>query len=182
MPVVDRVEITHQRLAAQRPDLDLSGWNLLARVARVWFLAGEAIAEVLKPFGLTQHEYVLLASLRDLGPPYASSPSRLLEAAVITTSGGLANMLNRLESRRLVKRGPDPADRRGVLVTLTPAGLELIQDATTAYIAVENRLVSGLGREKVRELTLGLRDLLVAIDPVMLPRAREEPESRSNKS
>jgi DNA-binding MarR family transcriptional regulator len=169
MSLGDRVEITAQRLRSQRPDLDLAGWELLARVARISFLANEAVSEALKPFGLTQHEYVVLASLRDMGPPYARSPSRLLDAALITTSGGLTNLLHRLERDGLVTRSPDPNDRRGVLVSLTDKGLNLVQEASTVYLATANQFLAGLSLEQVESYTSVLRDLLVAIEPVMLP-------------
>ena len=169
MPLGDRTEITEQLIRGQRPDLDLTGWRLLARIGRLWYLATEAIADALRPFGLTQHEYIVLASLRDAGPPYTSSPSRLLDAALITTSGGLTNMLHRLEANGLIARMPDPSDRRGVLVTLTDGGLALIQDATTAYINAENQLIAGLSPAQAETLTLALRDFLVTIEPVSIP-------------
>ena len=169
MALGDRTEITERLIRSQRPDLDLTGWRLLARVGRVWYLASEAIAEALRPFGLTQHEYVVLASLRDAGPPYSSSPSRLLDAALITTSGGLTNMLHRLEANGLITRSPDPNDRRGVLVSLTNRGLALVQDATTAYINAENQLISGLSSDEVEAVTAALRELLISIEPISLP-------------
>ena len=79
MPLGDRLEITKQRLLSQRPDVDTTGWQVLGRIARIAFLMAEATADTLKPFRLSVHEYVVLASLRDLGPPYTSSPSRLLD-------------------------------------------------------------------------------------------------------
>ncbi len=169
MPLGDRVELTARSIRSQRPDLDLTGWELLARVARIAHLATEAITETLRPFGLTQHEYVVLASLRDSGPPYAKSPSRILDAALITTSGGLTNLLHRLERAGLITRSPDPDDRRGVLVSLTDEGLALVQDASTAYLAAANQFVAGLTREQIERYTLALRELLTVIDPVVVP-------------
>jgi len=168
LPIGDLVDVTSHRLLGQRPDLDLTGWQLMARCARIVHLCTQALTDALKPFGLSQHEYVVLASLRDLGPPYASSPSRLLEVALVTTSGGLTNMLHRLEDEGLIQRAPDPDDRRGVQVTLTDKGLELVQQATTHYIAAANRFVAGVAREQIDGLTQALHLLLMSIEPVML--------------
>ncbi len=169
MPTSDRVDLTAQTIRSQRPDLDLTGWQLLARISRIAYLATEAIADALKPYGLTQHEYVVLASLRDGGPPYTKSPSRLLDFALITTSGGLTNMLHRLERDGLISRAPDPDDRRGVLVSLTDDGLELIQEASTAYLATANQFVAGFTPEQVERFTAAMRELLAGIEPVRLP-------------
>lgn len=53
-------------------------------------------------------------------------------------------MLDRLERKRLVRRRPNPEDRRGVLVALTPLGLEVIDEAMSRPAAAEHELVDGL--------------------------------------
>jgi DNA-binding MarR family transcriptional regulator len=40
--------------------------------------------------------------------------------------------LDQLEKRKLVKRSPHPTDRRTILAVLTPAGHELLDQATKA--------------------------------------------------
>jgi hypothetical protein len=56
-------------------------------------------------------------TLRSSGEPYMLSPTRLYEAAMIS-SGGMTNRLDRLEKVALIERRPDPNDRRGKLIAL----------------------------------------------------------------
>jgi DNA-binding MarR family transcriptional regulator len=62
---------------------------------------------------------------------------------VLLSSGGMTNRLDRMEEAGLVRRGPDPTDRRGVLVELTPRGRRVIDAAIDAHLALYDQLVSG---------------------------------------
>ena len=66
-------------------------------------------------------EFDVLAALRRAGAPYELSPGRLLRETLVT-SGTMTNRVDRLAARGLVERYPDPDDRRGVIVRLTPEG------------------------------------------------------------
>jgi DNA-binding MarR family transcriptional regulator len=79
------------------------------------------------------------------------------------TSSGTTKRLDRLEQAGLITRAPDPDDRRGTLITLTPAGLRLIDTASEAHLENERRLLGALtnaerGRlaDLLRKLQLGL--------------------------
>ena len=61
----------------------------------------------------------VLAALRRSGPRHELNPKHLLET-VMLSSGGMTKRLDQLEHAGLVKRSPDPGDRRGTLVRLTP--------------------------------------------------------------
>jgi len=52
------------------------------------------------------------------------------------TSGAVTNTTDRLVDAGLVERRRNPADRRGSLLELTPAGAELIADRQRRYAAV----------------------------------------------
>ena len=49
------------------------------------------------------------------------------------TVGGASKMIDRLDARGLIRRSPDPDDRRASRVTLTPAGHEKLTAATVTY-------------------------------------------------
>jgi DNA-binding MarR family transcriptional regulator len=70
---------------------------------------------------LTLGSYGLLACLRRSGEPYAMSPQDLFKALSLS-SGGVSVLIEQMEKGRLIKRVPDPNDRRGVLVKLTNRG------------------------------------------------------------
>ena len=60
------------------------------------------------------------------------SPTELSEI-VLRSSGGMTQILDRLERAGLVARAPDPDDRRKVLVELTDEGLRTA-DAANARV------------------------------------------------
>ena len=84
----------------------------------------------------------MLAALRRAGEPYVLSPGRLL-AQTLVTSGTMTNRIDRLESRGLVQRRPDPADRRGVHVRLTPQGEQRGDAALADLLERERELLAG---------------------------------------
>jgi DNA-binding MarR family transcriptional regulator len=81
------------------------------------------------------------------------------------TSGAVSNRLKRLEDQRLVRRVADPADGRGVLVELTPAGRRLVDSVIGEHLENERRLIAGLSRAEQRELGNLLRKLLLTLEP-----------------
>ena len=62
----------------------------------------------------------------------------------MVTSGTMTNRVDRLEARGLVQRMPDPADRRGVHVRLTPRGKERVDAALADLLSREQELLSAL--------------------------------------
>jgi DNA-binding MarR family transcriptional regulator len=80
------------------------------------------------------------------------------------SSGATTNRLDRLENAGLVRRVPDPRDRRGVLVELTPVGEKQIDSAVTQQAAKEIDLLSGLAPGELTTLNQLLRTLLSTIE------------------
>jgi DNA-binding MarR family transcriptional regulator len=72
------------------------------------------------------------------------------------SSAGVTSRIDRLERRGLVRRLPDPDDRRGVIVELTDQGIEAVDAAVVAIGASDRQL---LERLDPRELSL-FEDLL----------------------
>jgi DNA-binding MarR family transcriptional regulator len=76
----------------------------------------------------------------------------------------VTKLIERLEARGLVVRTPDTTDGRGVVVALTPPGLELQEAAIDAHVVNETELLGPLNAETREELTRILRTLLVAFE------------------
>lgn len=129
-----------QQWRNERPDLDSSGKAVVGRLLRLEEVVLRSINAVLQPFGLKYQEYAVLATLRVSGAPYRLSPSHL-QATLLFTSGGLSNLLKRLERVGLIKRSTDPKDGRGVLVKLTAKGLRLVDEAMPKHAAAELHLL-----------------------------------------
>jgi DNA-binding MarR family transcriptional regulator len=76
----------------------------------------------------------------------------------------MTNRIDRLEAAGLVKRTRDDADRRGVRVTLTPAGRDRVDDALTDLLERERHLLAALDRTDRRVLADLLRVLVRRFD------------------
>ena len=85
--------------------------------------------EALRPLGLTSGQFSLMMSLNRPKPP-SMGPVAALLAMDRTT---LTAALKPLERRRLAKVTVDPADRRGRLLVLTPAGRALLGRAVPIW-------------------------------------------------
>src|SRR4029453_8932608 len=108
-----------------RPDLQTEAMAVFGRVYRIARLVGDQQEAVYATFGINRGDFDVLATLRRAGEPFRLPP-KALTASLMLTSGGMTGRLDRLEKRGLVARSPDPTDRRGLTITLTPAGRELV--------------------------------------------------------
>ena len=106
---------------AERPDLDVRPMQVLSRISRLARHLDRERRSAFAAHGLESWEFDVLAALRRQGAPYELSPGALLRATLVT-SGTMTNRIDRLEQAGLVRRRPDPQDKRGVLVRLTAAG------------------------------------------------------------
>ncbi len=110
-----------------------------ARLLRVWrnmLFAHSAIVQKLgdelsEQADLTLAQYDVLLRLRD-NPERAMRMGELAEGVLVTTSG-LTRVVDRLESAGLVQRVRETRDRRGVRVSLTPAGLDKLREAAKIH-------------------------------------------------
>jgi DNA-binding MarR family transcriptional regulator len=112
--------------------------------------------------GLQRGEFDVLATLRRSGHPYMLSPTQLYEALMIS-SGGMTNRLDRLERAGLVERRPDPNDRRGKLIALTDAGRRVVDQLIDGVVAGEERLLSVLTRAEREQLNVLLKKLITGL-------------------
>jgi DNA-binding MarR family transcriptional regulator len=154
--------------ASERPDLELRAMATIGRLGRVTGFVRRQVEAELAKFDLAVADFDVLATLRRAGPPYRVTPTQLYKSLMLT-SGTMTSRLDSLEQRGLVERTDDPADRRGILVTLTPAGLDRLDAAVTAHVANEARILSALTRTEQSTLDAILRKLLASFDPESAP-------------
>jgi DNA-binding MarR family transcriptional regulator len=148
---------------AERPDLDVQPLQVLSRVSRLARHLDRARRAAFADHGLEPWEFDVLAALRRQGPPYELSPGALLRTTLVT-SGTMTNRVDRLEEAGLVRRRPDPEDKRGVLVTLTPAGQARADAALTDLLQAEQALLAPLPESSRQTLADLLRTLLTPLD------------------
>ena len=75
-------------------------------------------------------------------------------------SGGVANLLNSLEKKGYISRTMNPADRRGIIVQLSDAGNQLIEEKQREALDMTAGLLTRLGREDTEELIRIYRKML----------------------
>lgn len=100
----------------------------------------DAETPVLAAHGLEMWDYAVLSAL-DEGPAPTQAE---LAAGVRRDKTRLIPILDRLEARGLLRRTPDPADRRNRVVALTPAGRDLVAACRVGIRGVEAELLAGL--------------------------------------
>ncbi|MER6568447.1 MarR family transcriptional regulator [Streptomyces sp. NPDC001093] len=155
----DSVDAIIDQWAAVRPDLDSRAMEVFGRIYRLSRTMGDRMEKAYRPYGISRGEFDVLATLRRAGEPYTLSP-RQLSATLMLTTGGMTGRLDKLEKAGLLRRSPDPHDRRGLQVTLTDKGLDIIDRAVGAGLAVQTEALSFLDDEQVGQLADLLRELL----------------------
>jgi DNA-binding MarR family transcriptional regulator len=161
--MTDAVDAILTQWARERPDLDASPMGVFGRLARAARLADAGLEVVFAVHGLDRASFDVLATLRRSGAPHRLTPGELQRTAMVTTSA-IAQRLNKLEERGLVNRTPNAADGRVIDVTLTAAGLELIDRAVPDHVANEHRMLAGLSGRQRADLTRLLRALTESME------------------
>jgi DNA-binding MarR family transcriptional regulator len=157
--VRDEVDELLEAWGRERADLDLAPVAVFSRVGRLARRLELARRDAFGAHDIEQWEFDVLAALRRAGSPYELSPGRLLRETLVT-SGTMTNRIDRLSARGYVERYPDPDDRRGVIVRLTPDGKAAVDHAFAALLDAERALLEALPeRDRVRLAGL-LRTLL----------------------
>jgi len=144
------------------PELDRPVIRFVKRAARLGKLLEEALAETLAPWRLSRADYNVLSILRAAGAPYELRPTDI-SGRLLLTSGGVSNIVNRLERLAMVERVPDPADGRGAWIRLTPAGVEVAEETMRAWAAVQERMFAGVDPQLADEGSATLRAMLLAL-------------------
>ncbi len=162
-PAHDEVDYLVARWQVERPDLDVEPLHVLSRVSRLARHLDRARRAAFAAHQLETWEFDVLSALRRQGAPYQLSPGALLRATLVT-SGTMTNRIDRLASAGLVRRHPDPLDKRGVLVTLTASGRSVADAALADLLQRERRLLTGLDSAQQRELAGLLRVILAPFD------------------
>ena len=160
----DGVDEILEQWRRERPDLDPSPIGVVGRISRLARELEQRLEPVYRAHGLEPGWHDVLATLRRTGAPYRVRPTEFTSALMLTSSG-TTKRLDRLERAGLVERTPDPGDRRGVLITLTPAGHELIDGVTEAHLEHERRLLGALTETEQRRLADLLRVLQLGLPP-----------------
>ncbi len=159
----DDVDVIVSAWRRERPDLDVTPLEVLSRVSRLARRLDLARGSAFAQHHLEGWAFDVLSALRRAGEPYELSPGHLVQQTLVT-SGTMTNRVDRLVRHGWVERRPDPGDRRGVLVRLTPAGRDVVDAAMAGLIDQEKSLLGELSPTEQEQLATLLRRLLAPLE------------------
>jgi len=146
------------------PDIEIS----VATYVKLLRAARSVVARLeplLAANGLTTTQLGVLEAILHRGP----LTHRQLGRKVLTSAGNLSDVIDKLETRGLVRRVRCPEDRRLVHVDLTDSGRCLIERLFPDHARDIARAMSGLDPAKLAELGELLRTLgMAAADPPLV--------------
>jgi DNA-binding MarR family transcriptional regulator len=137
---------------------DAKAMAAVTTIMRVQQILLAGLDGLLRPHGLTFARYealVLLSFSREGALPMSLIGQRLM---VHPTS--VTNTIDRLERQQFVVRRPNPRDGRGTLAEITPAGREVMQQATADLMSAQFGM-AGYEGGQLQELFDMLRGLRV---------------------
>ncbi|MFF9786435.1 MarR family transcriptional regulator [Streptomyces sp. NEAU-S7GS2] len=119
--------------------------SLLYLVKRTELAVRARLEELLKPAGITALQYTALTVLERHD---GISAAQLARDSFVTAQS-MADMVRALESRGLIRREPNPANRRERLILLADAGRRLLAEYAEPARGLEERMVADLTAEEV---------------------------------
>jgi DNA-binding MarR family transcriptional regulator len=160
-PARDEIDEQLDIWVREIPDLDRLTEGIIERIGILNYNIGLGMDETLAQFELDRRAFSLLGKLRRIGPPYRASAGKLAEHLRLS-SGAMTNRLDRLEAAGLIRRLPDPDDRRGTIVEPTELGHSMWDKTVGAAARREIGYTSGLSQAEKEQLHDLLRKLMVA--------------------
>jgi DNA-binding MarR family transcriptional regulator len=145
------------------PEIDLGIEAAVQRINWIFRRLRRRMDETLADHHVSNEEWGLLGHLKLAGAPYTSSPGRLAEKQDLS-SGAMTNRLDRLEQAGLIRRRPDPKDRRSLQVELTDEGHKAWLETVHAQAAKEAAIGAALSERELAQLNQLLRKVLLELE------------------
>lgn len=164
----DHVDHVREQWARAWPELDTAPMAVIARVGRLARYFDHGMERVFTEHGLRRESWDALASLRRAGPPFRLSPTALYRG-LMRSSGAMTNRLHRMENDGLIRRVPDPADGRGLLVELTAQGRKLVDLVAPLHLDNERSMLAALTPAEQTRFVALLRKLLLSFEAEQSP-------------
>lgn len=141
------------------PQIDPDVEGIASRIDRAHRFLQSAFRDSIGQAGLTKDEWNVLMALHR----HVRSHGWLCRELGVST-GAMTYRLDRLEQRGLVKRAPDPKDRRGVLLELTAAGRARLDTYVHAGASRERELLADLTQVERQHLNQLLSKWLASME------------------
>jgi DNA-binding MarR family transcriptional regulator len=157
--MADSVDTCTTDILSRYPSIDPDVEGIVDRLSTINKHASKLFEKALTEHGLNHGEYRLLLRLMTRTDDHKMSAGRLSTMLMLST-GAMTNRLDRMEAAGLVRRVPDPNDRRGVLVEMTDEGERVLDDAVLASAKEDAGMISALSVKEKTQLNQLLRKVL----------------------
>lgn len=117
----------------------------------------EKFGEIFKPYDLSPEQFNVLRILRGQYPDLAQMS--LVQERMLTKNSNTTRLIDKLLLKKLVTRKVNEQNRRIVLVGITEAGLELLQELDKKVDIQENTMTKNLTEEELETINLLLEKL-----------------------
>ncbi|MGB3749803.1 MAG: MarR family transcriptional regulator [Rhodanobacter sp.] len=134
----------------------LSGGELGFLVSAARSAIWSSIEAELQPLDITAAQFVVFNSIAQGKGRTIGEFCRLLGY----DSGAMTRLLDRIENKGLIRRVPNPEDRRSFLLELTPESRAVFPQAKKRVRAVFKRLLAGIDEKQAAVLRQSLEQLL----------------------
>lgn len=142
------------------------------RLLQIALLIQEDLARSFADSELTVARTHLLWELYHLGP----STQQRLATALKVSPRNVTGLVDALEAKSFVTRGPHPSDRRATLVTLTDRGLRTMTEMEQQRRQIATELVADLDPEQLETLRRGLDSVAARLEALTSAATREHKE------
>ncbi|ROQ36245.1 DNA-binding MarR family transcriptional regulator [Streptomyces sp. PanSC19] len=126
--------------------------SLLYLLKRAELAVRARLEELVRPAGITALQYTALTVLERHD---GISAAQLARDSFVTAQS-MADMVRALEGRGLIRREPNPANRRERLILLADPGRRLLAEYAGPARALEERMVADLSAEEIEVLRTAL--------------------------
>jgi len=106
--------------------------------------------EILKPYDLSEEQFNVLRILR--GRKGCPANMFSIQERMIAKTSNTTRLVDKLLLKELVTRGVCPENRRKMEVSITPKGIELLEELDPKVIAHEEMLTANLSSEELENL------------------------------
>ncbi len=131
----------------------------------------------LEPWGLSPHEFRALRAVLDGGPSGGAARLSEIAESLRVAPRSATDVVDALESKGLVRRSPDPADRRAVRVEPTDHGRRLADEIRSQRAVVGAAMLAPLDADEQATLH-GLLTRALAQPSAGPTRSEDPPTSR----
>jgi DNA-binding MarR family transcriptional regulator len=148
----DTVDQIRREWAQTCPDLDTAPIEVLGRVQRIASICNHRLDLNLEQHGITRSEFNVLSALVRAGRPLRASE---VVSTTMLSGASITKIADSLVNRRLLVRQKSERDGRVVLLVLTDAGRDVVENQMPRRLADDEEMISALTPAE-RETLAGL--------------------------